>query len=257
METKICSKCKEEKKVCEYYLDKQKKDGLSSDCKICRNKRVKEYKEKNPNKIKEQKQKSYLKNIEKYHSFNKKWKSENSDYMLKYLKTYYDKNKEQLLEKQKKYYENNKDNILKKGKEYVENNREKTSKNQKEYRIKNKKKLQEYINNYKKIRRQTDVIFKIKENLSHRTRQIFKHFNSEKKDKTFEIIGCSPLELKEHLERQFVNGITWENRNEWHIDHIIPLSSAKTKEELNRLCHYTNLQPLWAKDNLKKSNKIL
>lgn len=51
--------------------------------------------------------------------------------------------------------------------------------------------------------------------------------------------------------------MTWENRNEWHIDHITPLSSAKTEEELYKLCHYTNLQPLWAEENLKKGNKII
>jgi hypothetical protein len=51
--------------------------------------------------------------------------------------------------------------------------------------------------------------------------------------------------------------MNWSNRKEWHIDHIIPLSSAKTEEELLKLFHYTNLQPLWANDNIKKSNKIL
>ena len=80
--------------------------------------------------------------------------------------------------------------------------------------------------------------------------------NITKKNKTFDIVGCSPEFLKEHLEKQFISGMTWENRNEWHIDHIIPLSSAKTEDELYKLCHYTNLQPLWAEDNLKKSNKI-
>jgi hypothetical protein len=80
---------------------------------------------------------------------------------------------------------------------------------------------------------------------------------TKKTQTTFEIIGCTPQELKEHLEKQFVDGMGWENRCEWHIDHIIPLSSAKTEEELYQLCHYTNLQPLWAIDNLKKSNNIL
>ena len=81
--------------------------------------------------------------------------------------------------------------------------------------------------------------------------------NITKKNKTFEIVGCTPEFLKEHLEKQFVDGMTWENRNEWHIDHITPLSSAKTEEELYKLCHYTNLQPLWAEENLKKGNKII
>jgi hypothetical protein len=78
-----------------------------------------------------------------------------------------------------------------------------------------------------------------------------------KKNKTFDIVGCNPLQLKEHLEKQFVDGMTWENKGDWHIDHIIPLSSAKTEDELYKLCHYTNLQPLWAIDNIKKGKKIL
>jgi hypothetical protein len=84
-----------------------------------------------------------------------------------------------------------------------------------------------------------------------------KNSNYMKKNKTFEIVGCSPEFLKEHLEKQFVDGMSWENRAEWHIDHIIPLSSAKTEEDALKLCHYTNLQPLWAEDNLRKSNKII
>jgi hypothetical protein len=59
------------------------------------------------------------------------------------------------------------------------------------------------------------------------------------------------------FQTKFIDGMNWDNRGEWHIDHIIPLSSAKSEEELRKLCHYTNLQPLWEKDNLKKSNKIL
>jgi hypothetical protein len=84
-----------------------------------------------------------------------------------------------------------------------------------------------------------------------------KKLNISKTNKTFEIVGCTPEFLKEHLEKQFVDGMTWENRGEWHIDHKIPLSSAKTEEELYKLCHYTNLQPLWAEENLKKGNKII
>ena len=81
--------------------------------------------------------------------------------------------------------------------------------------------------------------------------------NNNKTYKTVDIVGCSPEFVKEHLEKQFIEGMTWENQGKWHIDHIIPLSSAKTEEEVYKLCHYTNLQPLWAEDNLKKGSKIL
>ena len=60
-----------------------------------------------------------------------------------------------------------------------------------------------------------------------------------------------------HIESRFKDGMTWDNQGEWHIDHIVPLASATTEEELIKLCHYTNLQPLWAEDNLKKGDKIL
>lgn len=76
-----------------------------------------------------------------------------------------------------------------------------------------------------------------------------------KKNKTFNYFGCTPQFLKEYLESQFVNGMSWDNHGDWNIDHIIPLSLSKTEEELYKLCFYKNLQPLWAEDNLKKSNK--
>ena len=76
---------------------------------------------------------------------------------------------------------------------------------------------------------------------------------------TLELLGCSVEELKKHLENQFIKGMTWNNYglHGWHIDHIKPCASFDlTKEEEQRKCfHYTNLQPLWAKDNLSKSNK--
>ena len=76
-------------------------------------------------------------------------------------------------------------------------------------------------------------------------------------NKTFEIIGCDGLFLKTHLESLFTSNMCWENYGEWHVDHIIPLSSSKNLNEFYKLCHYTNLQPLWAHDNLKKGSKIV
>ena len=74
---------------------------------------------------------------------------------------------------------------------------------------------------------------------------------------TIELLGCSVEELKIHLEKQFVKDMNWQNYGQWHIDHIKPCSSFDlTDPEQQKLCfHYSNLQPLWAKDNIKKSNK--
>jgi hypothetical protein len=127
----------------------------------------------------------------------------------------------------------------------------------------NPEKRKEYRENYKlrkheqrKERRDSDPVFNLTNRIRCRLWKYLKTLNITKTNKTFDIVGCSPEFLKEHLEKQFISGMTWDNRSEWHIDHIIPLSSAKTEDELYKLCYYENLQPLWAEDNLKKSNKI-
>ena len=128
----------------------------------------------------------------------------------------------------------------------------KTSEYSKIYFIKNKSK----INQYHKNRRKKDNIY----SLSQRTRSMIsdslRKEGYTKKSKTYEILGCSFEFLKKHLEIQFKDGMSWENRSDWHIDHIVPLSSAKSEAEIIFLNHYSNLQPLWAKDNIQKSNKM-
>lgn len=70
------------------------------------------------------------------------------------------------------------------------------------------------------------------------------------------MLGCDYGTLAAHLESKFTEGMDWSNRGKWHIDHVMPLASAKTEDELTALCHYTNLQPLWAYDNLSKGAKV-
>lgn len=79
-----------------------------------------------------------------------------------------------------------------------------------------------------------------------------------KSDSMHDLIGCSIDELRRHLESMFVEGMDWSNRNHWHIDHVIPLASfdLSDPEQLRKACHYTNLQPLWAEDNIAKSDKL-
>lgn len=109
----------------------------------------------------------------------------------------------------------------------------------------------------RKERRNTDPIYAMKKRVSTRIRNYMARCGYEKKTRTHEILGIDWPGFKEHIERQFINGMTWENRDRWHIDHIIPMDSADCEADVIRLNHYTNLQPLWAKDNLSKGSKIL
>ena len=107
-----------------------------------------------------------------------------------------------------------------------------------------------------KQRRIEDPFFALTTRIRGLVNQSLRIRNLSKKSKTFEIVGCTPDELRIHIERQFLPGMTWENRSRWHIDHIVPLATAKTEAEVIALNHFTNLRPLWAVDNLKKGSKV-
>lgn len=101
-----------------------------------------------------------------------------------------------------------------------------------------------------------DSLFKLKIYMRNRICFYLKRNKITKMNKTFDIVGCTPQFLKEYLENKFTEGMSWDNQGKWHIDHIMPLASANTEEELYNLSHFTNLQPMWALDNIKKGSKI-
>ena len=136
---------------------------------------------------------------------------------------------------------------------WVKANKDKDKELQKSYKTKNKDK----INKYFRDRRKTDPIFKSKQDVRIFIGTSFRRRKFSKKNKTENILGCTYQEFFTHIESQFVNGMSWDNRSKWEIDHIIPLATAKTEEEILRLNHYTNLRPLWTSDNRKKGSKIL
>jgi len=137
---------------------------------------------------------------------------------------------------------------------YVKNKDRELAK-RREWEKKNRKRLTEnYMN-----RRRACPKLRIKTNLRRRLHKIIE--GSVKGGSAVADLGCSVEQLKIYLESKFQEGMTWEtygNRG-WHIDHIVPLSSfdLTDKEQLLKACHYTNLQPLWWRDNIKKSNKVV
>jgi hypothetical protein len=157
----------------------------------------------------------------------------------------------------KQYNEETRNLRLKQKKEYRERNKGILSEKKQKYYLENKEKIKVYKKEWETQKRKNDIIFKLKQILRHRIYIYLKRKNLTKKTKTFDLVGCSTEFLKEHLEKQFKNNMSWDNYGTWHVDHIIPLSSAKNTEELNKLCHYTNLQPLWAQENMSKGSKLV
>lgn len=112
------------------------------------------------------------------------------------------------------------------------------------------------INQKVKEKLRTNIIYKLRHTLRTRLKDSLRR--GTKTGSFVRDLGCSIEQLKQYLEAKFQVGMTWNNHGEWHIDHIKPLSSfdLTDREQFLLACNYTNLQPLWAKDNLSKGNKI-
>jgi hypothetical protein len=195
--------------------------------------------------------------------YQKKYKEEHKIQ----IKDYYQQHKEEMKKSSTEYYMSHKEEIKKYhkehqkednnySKEYYLKNKEKIAIHHKEYYELNKNQIIQYQSKYISNKIKNNVEFKILCNLRSRVRDAIKGNNKSKK--TVKLIGCSLEFLKVYLASKFTSGMTWNNYGKWHIDHIRPCASfdlSKSSEQ-HRCFHYTNLQPLWAKDNLIKSNKF-
>lgn len=114
----------------------------------------------------------------------------------------------------------------------------------------------ERINAGRRLRRATDELNSLKNRVRARTAIAFQRMGYPKGLRTSQILGCEWETLKTHIEKQFQKGMGWHNRGLWHIDHIVPLSSAESAEEMLRCCNYMNLRPMWAKENMSKGSKV-
>lgn len=257
---KICTKCLISKPLDSFKLNKMGK--YSSSCRSCLNKyRIKlakeryhrdpEYKKKHNNYSMEYQKKFPDKSKE----WQKKWRDNNRDKINSFSRKYYRDKIDYFKEKGKRYYKKKWEDP-----EYRErvNNSTKERFQKKYYNDKEfKQKVIDKQINYHKERYKTDELYKFKTDIRKVVHNSLKRKGYKKNAKSCEILGGEWEVVKEYIESQFSEGMTWENYGDWVYDHKIPLSICKTNEEIIRLSHYTNLQPLWAKDNLQKSDKIL
>lgn len=157
-----------------------------------------------------------------------------------------------VIERQHKYSRQNANKI----KRYRKKNSLKRASQCRQWRVKNKDKVLQYKRNYETNRKKTDIGYRMLCNIRNRIRLAMK--DNSKTSPTQKLIGCTITKLKYHLQAQFKSGMTWDNygRTGWHIDHIRPCSlfDLSLKSEQRKCFHWTNLQPLWHTDNLRKSN---
>ena len=230
---RICTKCDIEKSLDKYSKSKKNKLGLRAQCKECdRNYR--------------------LDNSKSIKDYQKKYSLENRENSIKYLKNYRVENRKYLKEKAKYNRIRDVDIIKLRSKKYYKENKKKLLEKSKKYYKENKKEIVEKGRIYRKEKRNNDPLFKLECNIRRLILHSFSKNITEKSLKTKKILGCSIQYFKNHLESKFEPWMNWQNRGlfngknnyGWDLDHIVPISSAKTKEELIKLNHYSNFQPL-------------
>lgn len=104
-------------------------------------------------------------------------------------------------------------------------------------------------------KRKADPVKAMRDRLSRRMSEVLRKLRTAKREPTLTLLGYTATDLHRHLERQFLPGMTWQNRAQWHIDHIVPMSTASTIEDVVRLNQLPNLRPMWAGENLRKRDQ--
>lgn len=230
---RVCSKCGILKSLeKDFNIDRAQKHGYKHHCKDCRNSYLRALrcsKPKKPRKLKVKKEKPIVIKKVRHKMSEEERRLRRREISIRYRLRNIEKDRAKKSEWHKRNKELNGETITEK----------------------RKARLKERWKNDPLYRRKKMIKVYMKQSLQER---------GLKKSKTTEkLLGCSFPFFMKYIERQFKKGMIWDNNSKtgWHIDHKIPLASAKTIEELEALWHYSNLQPLWAKENLLKGAKIL
>lgn len=196
--------------------------GCRGRCVECTDTHRKKYREDNPERVREKRLAYDKKNREVRNEQARAWQKKNPEKVKAALRRWHANNQEQ----QRAYQRGRKD-------QRNESNRRR-----------------------RRERHASDPVFAMQNLARARVYSAFRRIGYRKDSPTSQLIGCSWPELKRHIEKQFLRGMTWANRGTaWHVDHIQAIGEATTAEEIAALCHFTNLRPLWALDNWKKNAK--
>lgn len=220
---KVCTKCNQDKSLEDFHNNKSSKDGKKSACKVCRTSDSKEYRKNNK---------------EKRRVYTKEYYQKNKEYVKAKVNEYRKDNIEIVKKRKKKYREENSEKIKLDKKKYREENPEKVREENKAWRILNS----DYIKKFLKNKRLEDPLFRLMCNTRGCIKKSYNNKGWSKKSKSQEILGCDFKTFEQHLNDNLY-GFTIDDSG-LDLDHIIPLSTATTEEELLALNHYTNFQLL-------------
>lgn len=255
METKVCTVCSVEKPLSEYHFRKDS-NKHRNECKVCVCDRSKKYASDNIIKVRETKRNHRKLNKEKISKRNREYQIENRDTLKIKRNVWREENKERIQKQRSEFYLANKDRINEEKKRHYINNKAHYRARQSVYDEQNKERLREARRIWERKRLAEDISYRLQKSLRGRIRVAIKTKKAGKG--TMELTGCTIDELRSHLENQFKPGMNWGNYGEWHIDHKIPISWFNMESDncIKAACNYKNLQPMWAKDNIQKSNKF-
>lgn len=265
--TKLCSGCNVEKDVSEFYRVEHCKNGLNSKCKECVKKRVKAYRDANKTKTANLAKEYRKNNKDKIRAYQREYREKNEEKIKLQKKVYERDNKLRLAEHRREYYKKNKSKLaaqnkkryaanIEKVKEYRRKNKERIAKKSKEYN--SRPEVKEARNKKLRRKRKSDPMFRLNSNMGKYVSTVLR---SEKRYRHWEsLVGYTLKDLKKHLEKKFVDGMTWDNYGEWHVDHKIPLAVhnfvTPNDMDFQKAWALDNLQPLWANENISKKDKL-
>lgn len=190
---------------------------------------------------------------EQKQEYNREYYAKNKDKMRMASKEWHAKNKDKSNKSSKEWHAKNKDKVSEKAREYYTKNKDKINKSHREWCAKNKDRVCEYVKQYYIKNPKQSIRHRISVRIASCIKKSTRSYNLEWS------LGYTIPELVDHLEKQFVDGMGWDNRPEWHIDHIKPLSSFNYSScddpDFKQCWALSNLQPLWAEDNWAKGSK--
>lgn len=197
------------------------------------------------------------KNRDKKRESDRKYREAHRAEAKAYHKEWRDKNRDRLNERAREKYKENPQSFKDRKARYVCSHSEMVKESNKRYRAENKQKRTDY----ERIKRQTDPVYRFRTSFRCLIGGYLRKRGYKGGKTVWDVVGCDFDSFLAYITSLFEDGMTLDNYGPrggcWNIDHIIPICTAKTDEDLERLNHYTNLRPMWASENYKKSKKVL